>query len=234
MGRSVLSETDADKLILEQGVGRESIKIARDAEQQRRLDDFYLSFVQPDQLQFFDRQSKVTAAYGFAQFSGVSRAGTMVHVRHKAYGGGETNAAPQTIVVVGSLDSDETLTISDVYCDEPQPDYYGGRVERIYLDDPAMAPDPRVTVDGFLHAEVLAKENEGYEQDGTTPCLVFERGRLSYERHDGMVEPMSDLARVHSEVMAITRNVGSTVLKAVSDTQFEAEETGQLEQKVVA
>lgn len=234
MGRSVVSEADADKLILEQGVGRESIKIARDAEQQRRLDDFYLLFVQPDQLQFFDRQSKVTGVYAFAQYSGVSRAGTMVHVRHKTYGAGETNAAPQTIVVVGSLQSDETLTISDVYCDEPQSDYYGGRVERIYLDDPAMAPDARVTVNGFLHSEVLAKENEQYEQDGTTPCLVFERGKLSYERHDGVVEPMSDLKRVHGEVVALTRHVGLTGLKAVEGIKIETQETGQLEQKVVA
>lgn len=231
--RSRVSQADSDELILSRGVERESARIALNEQQRHSLNDFYQTFVTPETLSFFDRQTGITSQYGYAQFSGISKAGTMMHVRHLRRSPGEQTDAPLTIVVVGSFDSSETIVLSDISC-EVVPDFYGGKVEHIYLDGPAPTANERVVLDELTFPEGLAKQIAGYVEDGISPRLCFERGRWSYERHDGQVEPMSDLTRVYGEVMAVSRKLGEGVLRSVGQPESMQPTTGQFDEKVVA
>ena len=233
MGRSALSQADSDKLILQRGVERESSRIALDPEQRIRVDEFFHSYVAPKELSFYDWQDQTTYDFGYTEFSGISRRGTMVHVRHRKTAAGEVVEGPLTIVIVGSFDSDETAVISDTY-ENVSIDSYGTPVRHLYLEDPTLTDTGSVRIQNQTSSEQLSEEIENYRLNGSSPRLVFERGRLSYERHDGDIEPMRDLTRVHAEVMAVTRLVGSEAIALVQSLPHQESDTGHFEQKVVA
>ncbi|MBC7512585.1 hypothetical protein H7142_02930, partial [Candidatus Saccharibacteria bacterium] len=145
MERSKLSVADSDKLILSRGVERESARIALNTEQRIVLNDFHQTFVAPESLLFFDRHTGITSQFDYAQFSGISKAGTMMHVRHRRQNPGVVADSPLTIVIVGSLLSADTITLSNV-TSEVVPDFHGSKTEYIYLDGSAQNANDKIVL----------------------------------------------------------------------------------------
>jgi len=219
-----------DDMVLGRAVDRESVRIAVTDEHRRRLNDFYESYVRGDQLQFCNRRTEYL--YGRPRFSGVSRGGTMISVRHRQLQPGQVERDGLTLVTLGSLDSDDIVNVHDNYC-ETFGQVDGTSLQRILVGVTEPEPSGRLKVDEFVTAELLRKELDEYVELGTVPILSYAHGRWSYQRHDGYIEPLGDLERVYHEVMAIHRRIGRATLRAL-DGGEKVDPTGQFNEKVVA
>jgi hypothetical protein len=220
-----------DELTLAAGVERESIRIALSEQHRRRLNDFVETFVRPEQLRYFDGPTEY--AYEYVQFSGISRAGSLVHVRHRKRLPGDQQDDRLTVVVYGSLDHDEVVTIHDTHS-ESRSNYDGTNTQRILLGVTEPEESARLRLDQSVDMDQLTAMLEEYDDLGTTPYLTYAHGCWTYHRHDGQNEPMNDLLQVHKEVQAVARKLGAAAIPSLTVVQGEANDTGHFDQKVVA
>ena len=220
-----------DEMVLARPIDAESVKIAVSESHRRRLNDFYEMYVRAERLEYFDGLDQYI--YGPSRFSGVSRGGTLINVRHRLVQPGQTFREATTLVVAGSLDSDEHVTVTDNYCETVQ-QVDGSSIQSIHVGILEPESSMRLLVDEFVTTETLRKELDEYVEFGTTPVLTYAHGRWLYHRHDGLIEPMSDIEQVYAEVGAINRRIGKATLRALVGGGEDAPSTGQFNKKVVA
>lgn len=219
-----------DELILARGVGRESARIALDDTQRRRINDFFQTFVLAEELHYFDGRSN--HRYGHTRFNGIGRSGRMVHVRNRISDIGQHHGERLTAVVIGSIHDDETVALTDTSGDSWY-GYDGSKIETVFLEPPELCDDSKIYIDDFSTAELVGKELKDYVELGTTPSVTYAHGNWSFVGHDGTSERLDDLARVHEEVMAVSRKLGAFTLPLLHAQSIDLSQTGHIDEKVL-
>jgi hypothetical protein len=220
-----------DELILARGVGRESARIALDDAQRRRINDFYQTFVLAEQLHYFDGHTDLQ--YEHTRFNGIGRSGRMVHVRNRKPTADNQGNERLTAVVIGSIDHDETVVVTDTSGDSWY-GFDGSKTEMVYLEPPELCDSSKLYIDDFSTAELVGKELQDYVESGTTPSLTYAHGNWSFIAHDGTSERLDDLIRVHEEVMAVARKLGAFTLPLLHAQSIDLAQTGHIDEKVLA
>ncbi|MDQ5932600.1 MAG: hypothetical protein QG649_685 [Patescibacteria group bacterium] len=220
----------SDDMVLARSIDRESVRIALTEDHRNRLHAFYEQYAQPDQIIQFDGQANYT--YGPIRFSGIGRRGTMISVRHRQVQPGQVSLDKHTLVVVGSLNSDGIDKLSDNYCDS-RTQYDGTMVQTIALGMTDVPQPDRIDITSDVSIDSLTEVMYDYEEFGTPQQLTYAHGRWTLQHFDGTLEPLHDLLRVHREVVAISRRLGTAALHDL-DVAGDVIDHGQFNQKVVA